>query len=95
MPVEYDEDTEVVPRGSTVIASRRPAARPGTGRAARYVFGQAPTASRHIHQKQPTPSMPKPTAEETKEPETEEERIAAMMKAGAEQWELEKQKMKK
>ncbi|KAF2711285.1 DWNN-domain-containing protein [Pleomassaria siparia CBS 279.74] len=39
--VEYDDDTTIISRSSTVIASRRPAAR-GHGRAARYISGRAP-----------------------------------------------------
>lgn len=38
---EYDDDTTIISRSSTVIAVRRPAAR-GHGRAARYVSGKAP-----------------------------------------------------
>ena len=38
---EYDDDTTIISRSSTVIAARRPAAR-GQGRAARYVSGRAP-----------------------------------------------------
>lgn len=38
---EYDDDTTIISRSSTVIAVRRPAAR-GHGRAARYVSGRAP-----------------------------------------------------
>jgi protein MPE1 len=38
---EYDDDTTIISRSSTVVAVRRPAAR-GHGRAARYVSGRAP-----------------------------------------------------
>ncbi|ORY16020.1 DWNN domain-domain-containing protein [Clohesyomyces aquaticus] len=38
---EYNDDTTIISRSSTVIAVRRPAAR-GHGRAARYVSGRAP-----------------------------------------------------
>ena len=38
--LQYDDDAEVVPRGTSVIVSRRPPARgPGRGSAARYVTG--------------------------------------------------------
>lgn len=41
LKTEYDDDTTTIPRSSTVVAVRRPAAR-GHGRAARYISGKPP-----------------------------------------------------
>ncbi|KAF2640132.1 DWNN-domain-containing protein [Massarina eburnea CBS 473.64] len=43
--VEYDDDTTSISRSSTVIAARRPA-KPGQGRAARYISGRAPVRAK-------------------------------------------------
>lgn len=50
---EYDDDTTIISRSSTVIAVRRPAAR-GHGRAARYVSGRAPVRSIKKVENKPT-----------------------------------------
>ncbi|PPR08136.1 hypothetical protein CVT24_012350 [Panaeolus cyanescens] len=39
---EYKDDSQVIPRSSSVIVKRLPAARPGKGRASLYVNGAAP-----------------------------------------------------
>ncbi|KAF2728128.1 DWNN-domain-containing protein, partial [Polyplosphaeria fusca] len=39
---QYDDDTTVIPRSTTVVAVRRPPAAKGMGRAARYITGKAP-----------------------------------------------------
>ncbi|OJD17847.1 hypothetical protein AJ78_02088 [Emergomyces pasteurianus Ep9510] len=43
---EYDDDTTIIPRSTSVIARRLPAARPGKGGAARYVSGKMPVNAR-------------------------------------------------
>ncbi|KAF2862975.1 DWNN-domain-containing protein [Piedraia hortae CBS 480.64] len=45
----YDDDTTQIMRASTVIAQRRPAMRPGAGRAARYVTGKMPVNAKNQH----------------------------------------------
>lgn len=52
---EYDDDTTIISRSSTVIAVRRPAAR-GHGRAARYISGKAPV--RAIKKTDARPAIP-------------------------------------
>jgi protein MPE1 len=37
--VEYKDDSQIIPRSSSVIVSRRPSARPGKGKAAMYIAG--------------------------------------------------------
>ncbi|PGH13787.1 hypothetical protein AJ80_06175 [Polytolypa hystricis UAMH7299] len=43
---EYDDDTTIIPRSTSIIARRLPAARPGKGGAARYVSGKMPVTTR-------------------------------------------------
>lgn len=43
---EYDDDTTIIPRSTSVIARRLPAARSGKGGAARYVSGKMPVNAR-------------------------------------------------
>lgn len=44
---EYDDDTAIIPRSTSIIARRLPAARPGKGGAARYVSGKVPVNARN------------------------------------------------
>ena len=45
----YDDDTTQIPRSTTVIARRMPAAKNGAGRAARYVTGSMPLHAKNSH----------------------------------------------
>ncbi|KAJ7247616.1 DWNN domain-containing protein [Mycena haematopus] len=38
---EYTDDSEIIPRSSSVVVKRRPAARPGKGKASMYIAGAA------------------------------------------------------
>ncbi|KAJ4303800.1 Protein mpe1 [Kalmusia sp. IMI 367209] len=80
---EYDDDTTIISRSSTVIAVRRPAAR-GHGRAARYVSGKAPV--RAI-----TKTVPKPTAPAAGAALTEQDAEAAFLAESAQAWEQQKE----
>ena len=51
--VEYKDDSYVIPRSSSVIAKRIPAAKPGKGKAAMYLGGTGPAASRDGKDKKP------------------------------------------
>jgi len=44
---EYTNDSQIIPRSSSVIAKRLPAARPGKGKAAMYIAGTITPASSH------------------------------------------------
>ncbi|KAI9762536.1 MAG: hypothetical protein M4579_000339 [Chaenotheca gracillima] len=98
---EYDDDTTIIPRSTSIIARRLPPAKPGRGGAARYVSGKMPVnalnSSRTERPAARTSTQAKPsTSNATAEPnaaQTEEERIAAMFKAGAEQWDQQQQEM--
>ena len=45
--LEYTNDSHIIPRSSSVIAKRLPAARPGKGKAAMYIAGTITPASSH------------------------------------------------
>lgn len=96
---EYDDDTTIIPRSTTVIAKRLPAARPGKGGAARYVSGKMPVHARNSHRQESTAKPgPKPnTGSAGPTPsmtgQTEEERMAAILQLGSEQWSQQKQEM--
>lgn len=52
---EYKDDSQIVPRSTSVIVKRRPAVRPGKGRAAMYISG-TPGASSEKHTPIVTPA---------------------------------------
>jgi protein MPE1 len=97
---EYDDDTTIIPRSSSVIARRLPAARPGHGKAARYVTGKAPVNAKSSYRtefsKATGPSSIPPalsSAADMSKAQTEEERLAAMFAAENSQWEQQQQQM--
>ncbi|KAL1310877.1 hypothetical protein AAFC00_001108 [Neodothiora populina] len=95
---EYDDDTSIISRGTTVVARRLPAARPGAGRAARYVSGKMPVTAKNQHRVEATRTAPSAAAPSSnpaadKSNMTEEEKIAAMFQAGGEAWEQQQQQM--
>ena len=105
--VVYDDDTTIVPRSSTVIARRTPAAKPGRGGAARYVSGKAPVNAKNNYRVETSSARSNasarrpPGAKSTTVPtdfselETEEERIKAMFDLSAGQWKEQQQEMAK
>lgn len=95
---EYNDDTAIISRGTTVVARRLPAAKPGAGRAARYVSGKMPVAAKNQHRVEtsrnvPIKGTPASSALAENKDMTEEEKIAAMFQAGGEQWEQQQQQM--
>lgn len=103
LSIEYDDDTTLIPRSTSVIARRLPASKPGQGRAARYVSGKAPINAKNAYRTEQsnapltskaTPALSNGVAAMNKA-QTEEEKIAAMFQAGADQWEQQKQSMAK
>ena len=96
---EYDDDTTIIPRSTTVIAKRLPAARPGKGGAARYVSGKAPIHAKNSHRSEvgakagAGTSSQSSTATPNLEGQTEDERVAAILQMGSEQWSQQKQQM--
>ncbi|KAK3068712.1 hypothetical protein LTS18_000552, partial [Coniosporium uncinatum] len=99
---EYTDDTEIIPRSSTVVARRLPAARPGHGKAARYISGKAPVLAKNAYRTEAKNAASAvqgrnlPTfnaVTNTNEPQTEQDKIAAMFSANASDWEQTKQQM--
>ena len=100
--IVYDDDTTIIPRSTTVIAKRLPAVKAGRGGAARYVSGKMPVNAKNSHRveassikangksQQHNSSTPVSNISELK---TEDERIAAMFKLGADHWEQQQQEM--
>ncbi|KAF2102021.1 DWNN-domain-containing protein [Rhizodiscina lignyota] len=97
---EYDDDTTIIPRSTTVIARRSPATKSGHGKAARYVSGQAPIMAKNAYRTEASQKQGGANASagnngfaEMNNAMTEEDKIAAMFKADATQWEQQKQHM--
>lgn len=101
MTEEYDDDTTIIPRSTTVIARRIPAQRHGHGRAARYVSGQAPVTAKNAYRTetshtaitQDKASSGNDGFAAMNQAQTEEEKLAAMFQADASQWEKQQQQM--
>lgn len=95
--VEYDDDTAIVQRGTTVIARRLPAVKPGRGGAARYVSGKMPQNAKNTHRSEPIskPSSTPANLAKMNGAQTEEERVAAVLNFGADQWAQQQQEMAK
>ena len=97
---EYNDDTSIIPRSTTVIAKRLPAAKVGRGGAARYVSGKIPQNAKSFHRMEAPASKPSSSsaangATTINGAQNEEERIVAMFKLGADQWAQQQQEMAK
>ncbi|KAJ5536801.1 Zinc finger RING/FYVE/PHD-type [Penicillium frequentans] len=98
---EYDDDTTIIPRSTSVIARRLPAARPGKGGAARYVSGKMPVNARNASRTEPSISRTTPgtgqsvnnNVLELTNAQTEEEKINALFNLQASQWKEQQQEM--
>jgi protein MPE1 len=95
---EYDDDTTIIPRSTTVIARRQPAAKPGAGRAARYVSGKMPVAAKNAGRKEQSvkASISKSSSNAISQMNnamTEEEKMNAMFNAQTEQWSAQQEEM--
>ena len=98
--IVYDDDTSIIPRSTTVIARRLPPLKPGRGGAARYVSGTMPQTAKQTHRSETQASKPLSSALPNgstgmSNAQTEEQRIAAMFKIGADQWAQQQQEMAK
>ena len=80
----------MIPKDSTVLAQRLPAAAPGKGRAARYVSGRPPVNSRAA-----TAAAAAQTSKamDMEKAQTEEERLKAMFSLGQAQWQQKQEEM--
>lgn len=91
LDIEYTDDTTIIPRSTLLEAVRRPAARPGQGRCARYLTGPIPTLAKSSYQK--AASQSNTTKAGTNGISGEDDEETAALKARASYWEQEKQKM--
>lgn len=97
---EYDDDTSIIPRSTSVIARRLPASRPGKGGAARYVSGKMPVNARSAPRNEQFPlTRASPNTSngvlELNNAQTEEEKINALFNLQANQWKEQQQEMAK
>ncbi|MCJ1281693.1 hypothetical protein MMC26_001015 [Xylographa opegraphella] len=98
----YDDDTTIIPRSTTVVAKRLPASRPGRGGAQRYVSGKMPVSAKNTHRSESTALRTNGRVQTVQtlnkssnmsELRTEEEREAAVLQMGKDQWEQQQQEM--
>lgn len=99
---EYDDDTTIIPRSTSVTARRLPPMKPGAGRAARYMTGKMPLNAKNSSRKEQAAkkSTSKPTTStnsltQMSSSMTEEQRMAAMFQAQSEQWSAQQEEMAK
>ena len=88
---EYDDDLTRIPQSSLVHVRRLPAKIPGKGTAYRYVSGKAPVNARTLPNNAPSRSNAKVI--DVNSAKTEEERMAAIMQMGEQQWQQKQQEM--
>ncbi len=86
---EYTDDTEIIPKDSTVLARRLPASAPGKGRAARYVSGKPPVSAKPFAA---AASRLVKTVDMDKAM-TEEEKLKAMLQFTDAQWQQKQEEM--
>ncbi|KAL9595820.1 MAG: hypothetical protein Q9219_006197 [cf. Caloplaca sp. 3 TL-2023] len=91
----YNDDTYLIPRSTTVVAKRLPAVKPGRGGAARYVSGKMPQNAKIPSRADASAPNSVSHNKSNEVPnglldmngaQTEDEKIAAMFKLGADQW---------
>ncbi|RMZ88028.1 hypothetical protein DV736_g4746, partial [Chaetothyriales sp. CBS 134916] len=86
---EYTDDTEIIPKDSTVLARRLPASAPGKGRAARYVSGKPPVSAKASA----AASTVRKNVLANMDNMTEQERLQAMFKLQDAQWQQTQENM--
>lgn len=94
---EYDDDTTVIPRSTTVIARRLPASKKGAGRAQRYMTGKMPMNSKNSTRKDQAKATKANSAVNmaVNSSMTEDQRLAAMFDASSQQWSEQLEEMAK
>ena len=95
--LEYDDYTSIIPRSTSIIARRLPAARGGKGSAARYVSGKMPigarTSSRPDISKDNQDTITIDKTSELDNTQTEDERIKALFNLQESQWKKQQEEM--
>ena len=95
---EHEDDTEIIPRSTTVIARRLPALKRGHGKAARYMTDKIPRHAKNQSRKEQTSktvSKPSVAPSPMDQNMTEEERMKAMFAAQADNWTNQKEELSK
>lgn len=94
---EYDDDTVIIPRSTTVIARRMPPKIQGRGGAARYVSGKMPVhaknSSRREQTSKPLTKTPAASMVQLNSSMTEEEKMAAVFQAQTENFSAREEEM--
>lgn len=99
--IEYDDDTTVIPRSTSIIARRLPSIKPGAGRAARYMSGQMPIKQKNSSRKEQGKQANAKAVASTQglaqmnSAMTEEEKMEAMFQAQSDQWTAQQEDMAK
>lgn len=99
--IEYDDDTTIIPRSTSIIARRLPPLKPGAGRAARYMSGQMPIKQKHQSRKdQGKQANAKAVAStqglaQMSTAMTEEQKMEAMFQAQGDLWTAQQEDMAK
>ncbi len=99
--LEYDDDTTIIPRSTSIIARRLPPLKAGAGRAARYMSGKMPVNAKNSSRKEQSGSKASSKLSSTStngamklnSAMTEEERMAAMFQAQSEQWSAQQEEL--
>jgi protein MPE1 len=98
--LEYDDDTTIIPRSTSIIARRLPPLKAGAGRAARYMSGKMPVNAKSSSRKEQSTSKASMKqsastngAMKLNSAMTEEERMAAMFQAQSEQWSAQQEEL--
>lgn len=92
MVLEYDDDTTIIPRATVVTARRLPAAKPGAGKAARYVTGKMPGHAKNSFKKdQAAKDKAEKASASIQEAGTEQEKMQAMFQVLSGAWSAERE----
>ncbi|ESZ91378.1 hypothetical protein SBOR_8230 [Sclerotinia borealis F-4128] len=96
---EYDDDTTIIPRSTSIIARRLPPIKQGAGRAARYMSGQMPIKQKNSSRKEQGKQANAKAIASTQglaqmnSAMTEEQKMAAMFQAQSDQWTAQQEEM--
>lgn len=97
---EYDDDTAIIPRSTTVVARRAACHKKGAGRAQRYVNGKMPISAKNSSRKEVSKATASTTAatglaQMNNPAMSEEDKLKAMFQAQSDQWKDQLQEMGK
>jgi protein MPE1 len=95
--LEYDDDTSIIPRSTSIIARRLPASRPGKGGAARYISGKMPVGPRSTSRAEPHTAVQDSNSvamtSGLDNPKSEDEKIKALFSLQESQWREQQQEL--